>query len=715
MPMNEYFFIVAAAVSFANGLALLLVNPRRLINRIFFGGTILTCIWFFCIVMTIRTGYSASPYTPNGTLLFWLRMSSAVPAFIVSQLAVMRIQLEEEITSFTQLLKKTWGWNVMSCFMAALAFSDLFISASSTPSQRERGPAYLLFMALAGAFAIWAIVHFLIRTPRLAGIRKLETQFFVFNSSAASLLVLACSLGATAFPGEAWLRRLGPVWVCLWQALTVWSVCHHRIFDARHVVLSVGQRVLLFGALGAVAVGLASILDGILGLWPGVLLASVTACGLAIHCDRPMRIWFGLDPEHRLAPLRNTIIDYAKRSPGEEKLHLQFEALLREWCQTDLAALLPQRGARYENSNTNLSLRDDWRGLMLLSRDGWTTPESLQRKKETSGAKECSEFMSRHEAGALLAVPKGSATPSLVIALGSRHSLRPYTYPDIQLLLDLAELMDNILTHSRIAARTAQIEKMEAAAIMSRGLAHDLNNLATPVSSFLLHMETRVTAGTVEAEVLADAKHSIRVMQDYIRESLFFARRLVPDFQPVSSVELVDATIRVTQTRAQIRGVDVVLGKTTADLTFKADRALIQRLLQNLVFNGIDSTPRGGQVTLSATTDAQDRICFTVADQGPGVPAGIMNHIFEPYFTTKDTGDDVRGLGLGLAICKKIGDLHQGTLGVGRARSGGAVFKVSLPANPKPPSSLSVAAARTPAPQQSPLAAGPDTDSILPR
>ena len=707
--MNEYLFIIAAAVSFANGLTLLLVNPQRLINRIFFAGSILICVWFFCIVMTIRTGYTVSSHIPSETLLFWLRMSSAVPAFIVSLIAVMRTQLDEEITSFTQLLKKTWGWNVMACFMAALAFSDLYISEHSTPSQRERGPGYLLFIALAGSCGIWAIVQSLKQTPRLTGIRKLETQFFVFNSAATALLVLVCSLGATAFPDAAWVRRLGPIWVCAWQSLTVWSICHHKIFDARHVVLSVGQRVLLFGSLGAVVVGLTSMMDEILGLWPGVLLASAAACGLAIQCDRPMRIWFGLDPLHRQAPLRNSMIEYARLSPDEEKLRLKFEALLREWCQTDQAALLPLRGNRYEHPNTNLSLRNDWQGLMLISRDGWTTPESLQRKKATSGAKECREFMALQKAGALLAVPQGSATPSLVIALGRRHSLRPYTYPDIQILLDLAELMDNILTHARVAARTTQIEKMESAAMMSRGLAHDLNNLATPVSTFLLHMETRVSAGTAEAEVLADAKHSIRVMQDYIRESLFFARRLVPDFQPVSSTELVTATIRVTQARAQMRGVDVVSGKT-ADFTFKADRALVQRLLQNLVFNGIDATPRGGQVTLSAATDDQDRICFSVSDQGSGVPTGIMNHIFEPYFTTKDTGNEVRGLGLGLAICKKISDLHHGTLGVGRSPSGGALFTISLPTNPRRPAPGSSSLA----PSESVLAAGSDTGSLLP-
>jgi signal transduction histidine kinase len=317
-----------------------------------------------------------------------------------------------------------------------------------------------------------------------------------------------------------------------------------------------------------------------------------------------------------------------------------------------------------------------------LRQNGYLTPETLARRRPDQELLASKATLIERNLAALIAVPRGSISPSCVVALGPKHSLRPYTYPDIQLLIELVELMDNILTQARVAARTAQIEKMEAAAMMSRGLAHDLNNLATPVSTFLMHMEDRVKPGSTEAEVLADAKHSIRVMQDYIRESLFFARRLVPDFQTVSVHKLLASTLKLTQDRAQTRGIRLAADESI-DISFIADRALLLRLLQNLVFNGIDATPRGGQVTLSVTTTDRNHISFCVADQGIGVPPEIMERIFEPYFTTKDTGDEVRGLGLGLAICLKISGLHGGEIVVGNAVSGGATFTVSLPLNPK--------------------------------
>jgi signal transduction histidine kinase len=357
-------------------------------------------------------------------------------------------------------------------------------------------------------------------------------------------------------------------------------------------------------------------------------------------------------------------------------LTLQFEAFLKDWCQAE--AVTFHMLESHEPPSVVLKTSDYARDFPLLRQTGYLTPETLARRRPAQEIYTSKAVFLERNAAALIAIPRGSLTPSFVVIFGPKHSLRPYTYPDIQLLIELVELMDNILTQSRVAARTAQIEKMESAAMMSRGLAHDLNNLATPVSTFLLHMENRVKPGSAEAEVLADAKHSIRVMQDYIRESLFFARRLVPDFRPLSASDLLASTIKLTQTRAQARGIEIVL-ESAIDISFTADRALILRLLQNLVFNGIDATPRGGRVILSVAFADHDHVRFCVADHGSGVPAAIIDRIFEPYFTTKDTGDEIRGLGLGLAICLKISGLHGGDIHVGNTGSGGAIFTVCLP------------------------------------
>lgn len=678
MTLGLYLF--AALLSLVNGVIVLSVNPRRVINQIYFIGTLITCLWFFCLSKAIRIGETSAPDVTNEQLLFWLRMAAAVPAFIVWQIALMRNAVLDNFGSIRQAFNKTWPWFVISSGLACLAFSEAYIPSHSTSILKLRGPGYPLYLSLIVLCGLWILADAMRRMSRLSGIKKLECQFFVSYAALASLLVIASSFAGYALPEFSWLRRTAPIWITVWQGSIVWAICHHKVFDGKQAAALVGQRVLLLGMAGIGALGFNKIFDRWFNETPVILITTITACSVALICDQPLRRWLGLDTKKHLARPRKKIVNWAREGLDEEQLKFRMEELLKEWCQTDHVKLFTlKEGDRGDIRSPN----DSWPGLPIVTREGWITPEALLRLKESPGTSACLDFIHSNKQGALLAVPRGSPTPSLLIALGHKHSLRPYTYPDIQLLLELAELMDNILTHARIAARTAEIEKMESATMMSRGLAHDLNNLTTPVSTFLLHMEERVTPGTVEAEVLHDAKHSIRVMQDYIRESLFFARRLIPDHQPLSPAELLASAVHVTQARAKARAVEVVIGQTT-DVPLRADRALILRLLQNLVFNGIDATPEGGKITLSAATNRHGHISFSVTDEGPGVPAEIVDRIFEPYFTTKDTGSKTRGLGLGLAISLKIGSLHGGTITVSRASSGGAVFTATLPLSPRP-------------------------------
>jgi len=286
--------------------------------------------------------------------------------------------------------------------------------------------------------------------------------------------------------------------------------------------------------------------------------------------------------------------------------------------------------------------------------------------------------MQSQKLGALLAVPKGINPPSLVIGLGEKESFRPYTFPDIQMLLELAELMDNILTHSRVATHAAHIERMASATMISRSLAHDLNNLATPVSAFLIHMERKVTPGTTEAIVLHDARASIRVMQDYIQESLFFARRLVPNFATIEAHSVLSDVVRLSSERAREKNIQVVV-RESAGFSLMADLSLLRRLLQNLVFNAIDASSSGKTIEISAIETDDQQACWQVADHGSGISPESRNHIFEPYFTTKNYGSGRRGIGLGLAICQKIAEVHGGRISVAANSPHGTVFTTTFP------------------------------------
>ena len=194
-------------------------------------------------------------------------------------------------------------------------------------------------------------------------------------------------------------------------------------------------------------------------------------------------------------------------------------------------------------------------------------------------------------------------------------------------------------------------------------LAHDLKNLITPVSTFLMHTDGRYEAGSPEAEVHAAARNSVRVMTDYVREALFFSERLAPKLERVDLAVIFTAVRDLAAKRLTARRVGLEFDSDVREPVV-ADGVLLQRLLANLVGNAISASAPGTIVTISAQMVKTDWLRLQVSDHGTGIAPEHLNRIFDPYFTTKEFGDEVRGFGLGLTICQKIANLHGGTIGV---------------------------------------------------
>lgn len=676
MSTVEVIFLTASVLTFSTGLIIFTLNPWRLINRSYLVAATLSAVWLFCVFVAVHIGQDKTSYSRPQDLLFWLRIGNAVAAFLPCSYFLIKSAIIGTY-SIADLRSRAWPWVIASCLLATLAFSESFIPSHSKIGDHLRGVGYTIYTVSFSALCILITYGAAKEMRNCRGVRRLEIKFFVINSCLGTLVTLATFFVGTALTIPL-LRYAGPFVVVVYFGLPIWAICYYRIFDARQVFATLCRHLSTLAVLtGCIHVADSLLEDAVLEPFDLTISA---CCGglLAAYWDRKICHWLNLDAKQLLAGPRAQIIEWAREEADARKLMVRFEVFLRDWCQAEFVNFHTSESR--ESPSLILKTTDYANAFPLLRETGYITAETLARRRPGRENQLSKMVLTERNLSALIAVPRGSHSPSCVVAFGHKQSLRPYTYPDIQRLIELIELMDNILSQAQVAARTRQIEKMESAAMMSRGLAHDLNNLATPVSSFLLHMENRVAAGTPEAEVLADAKHSITVMQDYIRESLFFSRHHIPVFQNVSLSELLNSIVKVTQSRAQFRGVPVMI-YDSSEAEFVADRALLLRLLQNLVHNGIDATPRGGQVTLSAGPAEGGRVFFRVTDQGPGIPTELVDRIFEPYFTTKDTGSDVRGLGLGLAISLKISGLHDGELGVSKASCGGAVFTFTLPAN----------------------------------
>lgn len=142
---------------------------------------------------------------------------------------------------------------------------------------------------------------------------------------------------------------------------------------------------------------------------------------------------------------------------------------------------------------------------------------------------------------------------------------------------------------------------------------------------------------------------------------------------------LVRELVQDEEIEARARGCGLEV-RATPDLLVVGDPELLRSALENVLRNAIRFAPAGSQVRVDADRLGADAIGVTIADRGPGVPAGLLEQIFEPYFRAPGPAGTVEGTGLGLAIARRVFEAHGGTVRAGPREGGGLRVDVQLPA-----------------------------------
>jgi signal transduction histidine kinase len=680
---------ITAIFGLGVGIAVLWANPRRLVNQLVAATAIIMAITMWGNHEGFRMG---ERFLTDGvsSAVPWIRLSSALTGLLPWMLWLLKEAVMGVDRPRLQLFRLSLPWLFLGLALGSLCLTEWYLPSDSTPRRMKWGPAFTIRNVVILSAFVFLIVQTVLQMRRVAGIRRIEAQFFVLNLGIAALLAVALAVANI-------LLRIPLLTVLRFTAVfagylsCAWGVTFYRIFDVKQVLLSLGQRVVLLSLLGFGVVFTSRVAEKVFSSTTALILSAVVCGILCWWLERKSRYWLDLGGKRALAEHRRSVIEIALRTRDSGELVAEFEALLRRQWKVSFAALLFDGGHTFHAPA--LDLRKDQPAYVALSESGWTTPESLDRRQRTAATDDLRRFVAEHALGVVVSSPSGSRTPSLVLALGEKPQSWPFTYPEVQRLQNIAELMENVFSRSRLAIQAALNARVEHLAIMSRGLAHDLKNLITPISSYLIHTENNVAAGTPEAEVHSAAQRSVRVMTDYIREALFFSQRLDPDFSLISFRRIFDDVQMATAKRAADRGVKIVFDLTgTEPLKLKADAVLLQRLLGNLVVNAADASRAGQTVSVSASSGCCGWVRLIVSDKGSGIPPENLPRIFDPYFTTKEFGEDVRGFGLGLTICQKIAHLHGGSISVASQLGLGTTMTVELLANPSEVASAPIGA-----------------------
>jgi len=227
----------------------------------------------------------------------------------------------------------------------------------------------------------------------------------------------------------------------------------------------------------------------------------------------------------------------------------------------------------------------------------------------------------------------------------------------------------------KLEERLIESEKMKAIALIAAGMAHELRNPLTVINT-TAECGQQLTADDDSRESFEVIINAVRSADKVIRDLLQFARPAPQYLQPVAVGELIEVSMNMISARARKQGVQVELHLANSLPSVNADRGKLQQALLNFMLNAIEAMQSGGVLSLQAAP-RNGAVDITIADTGCGMSKDEMARVFEPFFTTKRGG-----VGLGMAVSRKIIDAHQGQVMIDSAKGRGTTVKISLPARP---------------------------------
>jgi PAS domain S-box-containing protein len=241
-------------------------------------------------------------------------------------------------------------------------------------------------------------------------------------------------------------------------------------------------------------------------------------------------------------------------------------------------------------------------------------------------------------------------------------------------LVNVAIIRD-LTEQNEIEERLRKTERMAVIGETVAMVGHDLRNPLQTISGalYILGKKYNSTTDQETTDMLKLIESGLEYADNIVKELLDYSREI--------RLELKETTMKTVTTAALLR-VKIPETITVRDLTQDEPRIFvdvpqIQRVLINLTANAIDAMPKGGSLTIESTQISND-LEVRISDTGGGISEDVMRSLWKPLKTTKS-----KGMGLGLAICKRIVEAHDGSIDVETTTGQGSTFTIRLPLKPK--------------------------------
>lgn len=242
---------------------------------------------------------------------------------------------------------------------------------------------------------------------------------------------------------------------------------------------------------------------------------------------------------------------------------------------------------------------------------------------------------------------------------------------------------------AKLQEQLSQAQKMESVGLLAGGVAHDFNNLLTPILGYTELMRMNLPEGDPDREKLQNIMQSAERAKDLTKRLLAFSRKQILDLKIADLGDIVRQFEGVLN-RTIRENIHIRVAIAPFHGLVKADKGQIEQVLLNLAVNAQDAMPNGGTLEIAVDDIELDAsyaevhpevgpgryVMLSVRDTGMGMDAETQEHIFEPFFTSKELG---KGTGLGLSTVYGIVKQHGGSILVYSEKGNGSIFKIFLP------------------------------------
>jgi len=400
------------------------------------------------------------------------------------------------------------------------------------------------------------------------------------------------------------------------------------------------------------------------------LIASDRRLGVLVVTSETAQLQTGphVDALLRLAPAVALAIDVLLLSEDEQRIHARERTLAAALATMDQPVLILGVDAKVQYANSAATKEYGYEASEIagLSVDDFIIASAELSRRQTIPPvpKDKALWVGEH----LHRRKDGTEFPAAVTLSHIRDASNN--------IVGLVIGVRNLTEERKVADHLGRTEKLAAIGELVAGVAHELNNPLTGISTFAqLLLEDNLQSEQFESVSLIkrEADRAIGV----IRDLLLFARKADARDVPVDINTIVKHTVRLRALASRSSGIDVHMHLDESNPRVRGDEQKLQQVLLNLLVNA-EVAMQAAQVRhLSITTQRKQRtVHVIVSDTGCGMTSSVSERVFEPFFTTKPPGE---GTGLGLSVSYGIIQAHEGTISVDSTPGVGTTFTILLP------------------------------------